>query len=53
MASESLGIAPIDDAILLSWDEPAEPNGILTQYEVYSVIVNIFLDLCCCSKLRV
>ncbi|XP_072276040.1 receptor-type tyrosine-protein phosphatase U isoform X1 [Pyxicephalus adspersus] len=39
IASESLAITPIDDAILLSWDEPAEPNGIITQYELsYQII---------------
>ncbi|XP_056413215.1 receptor-type tyrosine-protein phosphatase U isoform X2 [Hyla sarda] len=39
IASESLVLTPLDDAILLSWDEPAEPNGVLTQYEIsYQII---------------
>jgi hypothetical protein len=23
------------DSILVSWDEPTEPNGVITQYTVY------------------
>ncbi|XP_063810571.1 receptor-type tyrosine-protein phosphatase U isoform X1 [Pseudophryne corroboree] len=39
IASETLVTTPVDDAILLSWDEPAEPNGVLTQYELsYQII---------------
>uniref|UniRef100_A0A8C5LJ09 protein-tyrosine-phosphatase n=1 Tax=Leptobrachium leishanense TaxID=445787 RepID=A0A8C5LJ09_9ANUR len=39
IASESLVLTPTDDAVLLTWDEPAEPNGVLTQYEIsYQII---------------
>ncbi|XP_053563055.1 receptor-type tyrosine-protein phosphatase U isoform X2 [Bombina bombina] len=39
IASESLILTPKDESILLSWDEPAEPNGVLTQYEIsYQII---------------
>ncbi|KAM4795541.1 receptor-type tyrosine-protein phosphatase U isoform 5-T5 [Rhinophrynus dorsalis] len=39
IASESLSLTPLNDTFLLAWDEPAEPNGVLTQYEIgYQII---------------
>ncbi|KAG8451399.1 hypothetical protein GDO86_003564 [Hymenochirus boettgeri] len=39
IASESLILVPLDDTVLLMWDKPAEPNGVLTQYEIgYQII---------------
>lgn len=32
--SQSLRATPFEDRILLYWKEPAEPNGVLMQYEV-------------------
>lgn len=32
--SQSLRATPFEDRILLYWKEPAEPNGIIIQYEV-------------------
>lgn len=34
IASESLTLTPLDDMIFLKWEEPVEPNGLITQYEV-------------------
>ena len=34
IASESLTFTPLDDMIFLKWEEPLEPNGLITQYEV-------------------
>ncbi|XP_043945675.1 receptor-type tyrosine-protein phosphatase U [Protopterus annectens] len=34
IASESLTFTLLDDMIFLKWEEPAEPNGLITQYEV-------------------
>ncbi|XP_031649309.1 receptor-type tyrosine-protein phosphatase U isoform X3 [Oncorhynchus kisutch] len=31
---ESLTFTPLDDMIFLKWEEPVEPNGVITQYEV-------------------
>ncbi|KAM4699825.1 receptor-type tyrosine-protein phosphatase U isoform 3-T3 [Discoglossus pictus] len=39
IASESLTLTTMDDSVLLAWDEPVEPNGVLTQYEIsYQII---------------
>ncbi|XP_038164883.1 receptor-type tyrosine-protein phosphatase U-like isoform X2 [Cyprinodon tularosa] len=34
IASESLTFTPMDDMIFLKWEEPAEPNGLIMQYEI-------------------
>lgn len=34
MVAESLTFAPLEDMIFLKWEEPQEPNGLITQYEV-------------------
>uniref|UniRef100_A0AAY4CSM1 Receptor-type tyrosine-protein phosphatase U n=1 Tax=Denticeps clupeoides TaxID=299321 RepID=A0AAY4CSM1_9TELE len=34
IASESLTFTPLDDMIFLKWEEPVEPNGLITQYEI-------------------
>ncbi|CAL8295278.1 unnamed protein product [Merluccius merluccius] len=34
IASESLTFTPLDDMIFLKWEEPLEPNGLITQYEI-------------------
>lgn len=34
IAPESLTLTPLDDMIFLKWEEPVEPNGLITQYEV-------------------
>ncbi|XP_039675910.1 receptor-type tyrosine-protein phosphatase U-like isoform X3 [Perca fluviatilis] len=34
IAPESLTFTPLDDMIFLKWEEPVEPNGLLTQYEI-------------------
>lgn len=34
IAPESLTFTPLDDMIFLKWEEPVEPNGLITQYEV-------------------
>lgn len=34
IASESLTFTPLEDMIFLKWEEPVEPNGLITQYEV-------------------
>uniref|UniRef100_A0AAY4D2D1 Receptor-type tyrosine-protein phosphatase kappa n=1 Tax=Denticeps clupeoides TaxID=299321 RepID=A0AAY4D2D1_9TELE len=34
--SQSIKATPNEDQILLSWKEPLEPNGVITQYEVMS-----------------
>lgn len=34
IASESLTFTPLEDMIFLKWEEPLEPNGLITQYEV-------------------
>uniref|UniRef100_A0A4W5QUT3 Receptor-type tyrosine-protein phosphatase U n=2 Tax=Hucho hucho TaxID=62062 RepID=A0A4W5QUT3_9TELE len=31
---ESLTFTPLDDMIFLKWEEPVEPNGVITQYEI-------------------
>lgn len=42
IAPESLTFTPLDDMIFLKWEEPVEPNGLITQYEVgYRVTVVI------------
>ncbi|KAK2518520.1 Ptpru [Columba guinea] len=33
IASESLTFTPLEDMIFLKWEEPVEPNGLITQYE--------------------
>uniref|UniRef100_A0A6I8P3X3 protein-tyrosine-phosphatase n=1 Tax=Ornithorhynchus anatinus TaxID=9258 RepID=A0A6I8P3X3_ORNAN len=33
---ESLTFAPLEDAVILRWAPPMEPNGVITQYEVSS-----------------
>lgn len=38
IASESLTFTPLDDMIFLKWEEPVEPNGLITQYEVGSEV---------------
>uniref|UniRef100_A0A6Q2ZNF2 protein-tyrosine-phosphatase n=1 Tax=Esox lucius TaxID=8010 RepID=A0A6Q2ZNF2_ESOLU len=35
IAPESLTFTPLDDMIFLKWEEPVEPNGVITQYEVW------------------
>ncbi|KAK6327612.1 hypothetical protein J4Q44_G00032570 [Coregonus suidteri] len=34
IAPESLTFTPLDDLIFLKWEEPVEPNGVITQYEI-------------------
>ncbi|KAI1901714.1 hypothetical protein AGOR_G00037230 [Albula goreensis] len=34
IAAESLTFTPLDDMIFLKWEEPLEPNGVITQYEI-------------------
>ncbi|KAK3525234.1 hypothetical protein QTP86_024949 [Hemibagrus guttatus] len=34
IAPESLTLTPLDDMIFLKWEEPVEPNGLITQYEI-------------------
>uniref|UniRef100_A0AAY4BJX4 protein-tyrosine-phosphatase n=1 Tax=Denticeps clupeoides TaxID=299321 RepID=A0AAY4BJX4_9TELE len=34
IAAESLTFTPLDDMIFLKWEEPVEPNGLITQYEI-------------------
>ncbi|KAJ8386282.1 hypothetical protein AAFF_G00174780 [Aldrovandia affinis] len=34
IAAESLTFTPLDDMIFLKWEEPLEPNGLITQYEI-------------------
>lgn len=34
IAPDSLTFTPLDDMIFLKWEEPVEPNGLITQYEV-------------------
>ncbi|KAL0962169.1 hypothetical protein UPYG_G00336590 [Umbra pygmaea] len=34
IAPESLTFTPLDDMIFLKWEEPVEPNGVITQYEI-------------------
>ena len=34
IAPESLTFTPLDDMIFLKWEEPVEPNGLISQYEV-------------------
>uniref|UniRef100_A0A3B3IBN9 Receptor-type tyrosine-protein phosphatase U n=1 Tax=Oryzias latipes TaxID=8090 RepID=A0A3B3IBN9_ORYLA len=34
IAPESLTFTPLDDMIFLKWEEPVEPNGLITQYEI-------------------
>uniref|UniRef100_A0A1A8BY83 Receptor-type tyrosine-protein phosphatase U n=1 Tax=Nothobranchius kadleci TaxID=1051664 RepID=A0A1A8BY83_NOTKA len=34
IAPESLTFSPLDDMIFLKWEEPVEPNGLITQYEI-------------------
>nr|XP_046182495.1 LOW QUALITY PROTEIN: receptor-type tyrosine-protein phosphatase U-like [Oncorhynchus gorbuscha] len=31
---ESLTFTPLDEMIFLKWEEPVEPNGVITQYEI-------------------
>ncbi|XP_061103194.1 receptor-type tyrosine-protein phosphatase U-like [Conger conger] len=31
---ESLTFTPLEDMIFLKWEEPVEPNGLITQYEI-------------------
>lgn len=37
IAAESLTFTPLEDMIFLKWEEPQEPNGLITQYEVGKV----------------
>ncbi|XP_067867695.1 receptor-type tyrosine-protein phosphatase U isoform X3 [Heterodontus francisci] len=32
--AESISGTPLEDMIFLKWDEPLEPNGVITQYEI-------------------
>uniref|UniRef100_A0A8C0LKD5 Receptor-type tyrosine-protein phosphatase U n=1 Tax=Canis lupus dingo TaxID=286419 RepID=A0A8C0LKD5_CANLU len=32
--TESLTFTPLEDMIFLKWEEPQEPNGLITQYEI-------------------
>uniref|UniRef100_A0A7N6BU29 protein-tyrosine-phosphatase n=1 Tax=Anabas testudineus TaxID=64144 RepID=A0A7N6BU29_ANATE len=34
IAPESLTFTQLDDMIFLKWEEPVEPNGLITQYEI-------------------
>ncbi|XP_030645199.1 receptor-type tyrosine-protein phosphatase U [Chanos chanos] len=34
IAPESLTFTPLEDMIFLKWEEPLEPNGLITQYEI-------------------
>uniref|UniRef100_A0A8C1U7M7 protein-tyrosine-phosphatase n=1 Tax=Cyprinus carpio TaxID=7962 RepID=A0A8C1U7M7_CYPCA len=34
IAPESLTFTPLEDMIFLKWEEPVEPNGLITQYEI-------------------
>lgn len=34
ISAESLTFTPLEDMIFLKWEEPQEPNGLITQYEV-------------------
>ncbi|XP_048116888.1 LOW QUALITY PROTEIN: receptor-type tyrosine-protein phosphatase U [Alosa alosa] len=34
IASESLTFTPLEDMIFMKWEEPIEPNGLITQYEI-------------------
>uniref|UniRef100_A0A8C7ZBK9 protein-tyrosine-phosphatase n=1 Tax=Oryzias sinensis TaxID=183150 RepID=A0A8C7ZBK9_9TELE len=34
IAPDSLTFTPLDDMIFLKWEEPVEPNGLITQYEI-------------------
>ncbi|KPP57106.1 hypothetical protein Z043_125202, partial [Scleropages formosus] len=34
IATESLTFTPLDDMVFLKWEEPVEPNGLITQYEI-------------------
>ncbi|KAJ3609020.1 hypothetical protein NHX12_023547, partial [Muraenolepis orangiensis] len=34
IAPESLTFTPLDDMIFLKWEEPLEPNGLISQYEI-------------------
>ncbi|CAG00051.1 unnamed protein product [Tetraodon nigroviridis] len=34
IAPESLTFTPLDDMVFLKWEEPVEPNGLITQYEI-------------------
>ncbi|XP_064408324.1 receptor-type tyrosine-protein phosphatase U isoform X2 [Latimeria chalumnae] len=34
ISSESLTFTPLEDMIFLKWEEPVEPNGLITQYEI-------------------
>lgn len=38
IAPESLTFTPLDDMIFLKWEEPVEPNGLITQYEVGYIV---------------
>lgn len=38
IAPESLTFTPLDDMVFLKWEEPVEPNGIVTQYEVSALL---------------
>uniref|UniRef100_A0A665W7F6 protein-tyrosine-phosphatase n=1 Tax=Echeneis naucrates TaxID=173247 RepID=A0A665W7F6_ECHNA len=40
--SQSLRATPFEDRILLYWKEPAEPNGIIIQYEISYIGVRSF-----------
>ncbi|XP_031818260.1 receptor-type tyrosine-protein phosphatase U isoform X1 [Sarcophilus harrisii] len=34
ISAESLTFTPLEDMIFLKWEEPLEPNGLITQYEI-------------------
>lgn len=40
IAAESLTFTPLEDMIFLKWEEPQEPNGLITQYEVGWALVD-------------
>ena len=40
IAAESLTFTPLEDMIFLKWEEPQEPNGLITQYEVGGPLVD-------------
>lgn len=47
--SQSLRATPSEETISLYWKEPAEPNGVITQYEVLSaagVVIGSKLTTC-------
>lgn len=41
IAAESLTFTPLEDMIFLKWEEPQEPNGLITQYEVSLDLITV------------